>query len=692
MTEEIKRDKKLLIMIVAAVVLKLIAMGLFSSDYQNRMFEPFIDNWIKSWEHGFVNPYQYYYDNGLEMRFPYPVIMLLVMTLGGLISDLFPSAPLFIHNILFKLPLLIFDLTAFVYLMKMFPKRGRKCCVVYLLSPITLYSVFMHGQLDIIPMTLLLISLYYLTDRSDTKCFVASAVLCGLSVLAKFHILAVVPLILIYILKRYGRFKSLLYTFVMCAVCASGIIPFFGEGFTNGVIFNSEQTTLFAMNFSYGDVKLYFCIFAIFAIYLYVLSLNIINRDLLYGFCGIIFAAFLALCVPMPGWYVWFVPFMSVFLLSVNYRRDSLICSIIFNICCLTYFVFLHNKNGICDLYFLNTDCGFLKFRNELINNIGFTLLTASLIFMAYIIFKFGISRNGYYRFHDKSFVIGVCGDSGSGKSTFQNSLAEIFRKKDFLRIEGDGDHRWERGSENWKQYTHLDPKANYLYRQAQDIYKLKNGQDTRRVDYDHTTGKFTPCEIVHSRRFISISGLHTFYLPQLRDIIDLKIYMEADEELRCLWKVNRDSGSRGHTVDDVMAQIRSRYEDSEKYIVPQREYADIIIRYFIDRKEPLSVGMTIQTDTNIDIEPIVDALRESGITIDYRFSDDFRYHVAEYRPSENNAEVNADFEAIASEIIDFRFDITDEKLACCSVGDGIRKLFVLKAISTKLRGNDNRT
>lgn len=47
---------------------------------------------------------------------------------------------------------------------------------------------------------------------------------------------------------------------------------------------------------------------------------------------------------------------------------------------------------------------------------------------------------------------------------------------RDILFIEGDGDHKWERGNENWSRYTALDPKANYLYRQANDIHALRLG------------------------------------------------------------------------------------------------------------------------------------------------------------------------------------------------------------------------
>ncbi len=71
--------------------------------------------------------------------------------------------------------------------------------------------------------------------------------------------------------------------------------------------------------------------------------------------------------------------------------------------------------------------------------------------------------------------MIGIAGDSGAGKTRLLEKIEHLFGTgKDILFLEGDGDHRWERGDENWEQYTALDPQANYLYRQAENIKNLR--------------------------------------------------------------------------------------------------------------------------------------------------------------------------------------------------------------------------
>ncbi len=687
---ELKKDKKTAFLFAAAVLIRIAAMGLFSSDYQREMFEPFISCWLDGIKNGFFNPYQYCYDNGIDINFPYPCVMLAVMTPGGILSEAFRAAPLFVRSVLFKLPLLVFDIIGFAYLLKMFKGKARTCCLVYMYSPITLYAVYMHGQLDIIPMILLFVSLYYLSSKKEFRYFVLSSVIAACAALAKLHIIAVIPLIILYVLKRFGKNKAVVYTLSFTAVLLAGLSLFFGDGFIEGVILTSEQQTLFALSFPYGRLDLYISLFAAVIIYMHILSMNAINRDLLYGLCGMIFAIFLTLCVPMPGWYMWIVPFIAVFMVSVNCRRDGMACSIALNLCYLIYFTFFHFKQGICDLYFLNKDLSFLKIDVPILKNISFTLLTGTLVYFIFIIYKFGITECGYYNFHSKAFVIGISGDSGTGKSTLQSLIGEMFPPSGLIRIEGDGDHKWERESDKWQEYTHLDPRANYLYRQAMDIKKLKNGQNVRRVNYDHATGKFTEYETVSPKRYISISGLHTLYLPQLRDDLDLSIFMEAEDELRCRWKLERDVGCRGRSREDVLRQIEERRADSEKYIAPQREFADIIFSYFTDDSEDAEqFGLRAFVSTKIDIETIVTSLRALGLTVSYEFSDNFRYQIAEYRPSLNGNTTAIDFDGLASDIIEYRYDITGEPCGANSIISGIEKLIILKAIDSELIGDE---
>ena len=70
--------------ILVGVLFKLLLMGLFSSDYQDQMFIPFVDLFLNG-----ENPYQVYYDNGLLPSFPYPPVMLLVECIGGVFVTFF---------------------------------------------------------------------------------------------------------------------------------------------------------------------------------------------------------------------------------------------------------------------------------------------------------------------------------------------------------------------------------------------------------------------------------------------------------------------------------------------------------------------------------------------------------------------------------------------------------------------------
>ena len=142
--------------------------------------------------------------------------------------------------------------------------------------------------------------------------------------------------------------------------------------------------------------------------------------------------------------------------------------------------------------------------------------------------------------------------------------LAELLSEDHILNIEGDGDHRWERGDANWKEMTHLNPRANYLYRQAEDLRVLRGNNAVKRADYDHNTGTFTAKRKLMPRPYIIMCGLHSLYLPQMRQVLDMKIYLDTDESLRCYWKLGRDQGDRGHDREAVMAQIEKRRADAE--------------------------------------------------------------------------------------------------------------------------------
>lgn len=173
--------------------------------------------------------------------------------------------------------------------------------------------------------------------------------------------------------------------------------------------------------------------------------------------------------------------------------------------------------------------------------------------------------------------TIAITGDSGSGKTTISNILKDIL-KNSFL-LECDRYHKWERHDDNWKKYTHLNPDANYIAKMCDDVFDLKIGNKIYQIDYDHTSGSFTDKQLIEPKDNIIICGLHCLYMPE--NIINLKIYMDTDENLRIPWKINRDIKKRGYSIDKIYKQIKERESDFYNYIYPQKEKADIIIRYY---------------------------------------------------------------------------------------------------------------
>jgi uridine kinase len=179
-----------------------------------------------------------------------------------------------------------------------------------------------------------------------------------------------------------------------------------------------------------------------------------------------------------------------------------------------------------------------------------------------------------------KCNIIAISGDSGSGKTTLMKYLKQLFIGNS-VEIETDRYHKWERGDENYKTYTHLNPFSNHLEVMSSDIYNLKIGNDIFQVDYDHDTGKFTKKEQIVAKDNVIICGLHTLYNDEMNKIVDLKIFMDTERELMKKWKIQRDISKRGYSVEQITKQIADREADYYKYIDNQKQNADVIIRFY---------------------------------------------------------------------------------------------------------------
>ena len=618
--------------ILVGVLLKLLLMGLFSSDYQDQMFIPFVNLFLNG-----ENPYQVYYDNGLLPSFPYPPVMLLVECIGGVFVNFFGGMPLFLRNLVFKLPILLADLLGLYYLFRISRDKRKYILALYFLSPIILYASYMHGQLDLIPTVFLVGAVYYLSEMSvaakKEHAYEWRFILfLTLALASKFHIAAALPLFFLYIYKRKGWKKAVYMTGLPIVLTVAVVLPFWGSGFANMVLLNREQQAVSKVYLDYGSAHLLLTVLVLLFLYFQAFQVSQMNRDLLISMTGLLFSVFLAFVPAMPAWFIWIVPFFMLYLARQSENRGKMVLVYGgFNALYLLYYVFFHTTQFV-DLYFLGRSLNFLKLSDEGVRDIVFSLMVGVFLILVVCMYLYGVGSNSYYRRRNRPFTIGIAGDSGAGKTRLLHLLEALLSKERVLALEGDGDHKWERGDRNWEEMTHLNPRANYLYRQAEDLKVLRGNNTIKRADYDHETGTFTRKKRLSPKPYVVLCGLHSLYLPQMRQVLDMKVYLDTDEALRCHWKLRRDQGERGHGRAAVLEQIRSRRKDAEKYIYPQKQYADLVIRYFDEtllktpekagQVQEITLGVEFVLDAGINVEPLLSLLRDRGVSGELSYDD----------------------------------------------------------------------
>jgi hypothetical protein len=126
--------------VLLVLICKAVLLCLFSSDYQDRLFVPFIYRFL---EHG-GNPWQWFYQEPAGAEFPYQPLMLYLMALFYWPVLAFKIAAPAVQNLFFKIPILVADLVIFGLLLRVFPRKGTQAFVFYFCSPIVLYASYLH--------------------------------------------------------------------------------------------------------------------------------------------------------------------------------------------------------------------------------------------------------------------------------------------------------------------------------------------------------------------------------------------------------------------------------------------------------------------------------------------------------------------------------------------------------------------
>ena len=177
--------------------------------------------------------------------------------------------------------------------------------------------------------------------------------------------------------------------------------------------------------------------------------------------------------------------------------------------------------------------------------------------------------------------IIGICGASGSGKSTLAKALASRIEKPCvYLKQDSYYKDHPDMSLEERERINYDEPEIFEHDVLREDLIKLKNGQPITTKEYDYTQHRRCDSDtLIQPADVVLLEGIHVFYDPLVRDLLDFKIYIQVDPDVCLLRRVKRDLRDRGRTIESVYRQYLETVKPMyEKHIRNYVEYADLIV------------------------------------------------------------------------------------------------------------------
>lgn len=182
----------------------------------------------------------------------------------------------------------------------------------------------------------------------------------------------------------------------------------------------------------------------------------------------------------------------------------------------------------------------------------------------------------------NKPILIGITGGSGSGKSTIANEIFESFGGEKIVMMQQDA---------YYKDQSHLSMeervKTNYDHPKAFDntlfvehLKALSMGESIEKPTYDFTIhNRARETVTVQPREIIIVEGILILEDERIRDLLDIKVYVDTDADVRIIRRLLRDMEERGRTVDSVVNQYLTVVRPMHfQFTEPTKRFADIII------------------------------------------------------------------------------------------------------------------
>jgi uridine kinase len=181
-----------------------------------------------------------------------------------------------------------------------------------------------------------------------------------------------------------------------------------------------------------------------------------------------------------------------------------------------------------------------------------------------------------------KPLIIGIAGGSGSGKSTVANNVAELLTTSSVAFIDMDAYYKnfpsltlEERKKLNWDHPDAFDYDLLCAHLEA-----LARREPIEKPEYDFVTHLRRPAPTrVEPADVIVIDGILLFVDDRVRELCDVKVFVDADADIRIIRRIERDTHVRGRPVDEIIEQYLSTVQPMHlQFVEPSKRYADVIV------------------------------------------------------------------------------------------------------------------
>lgn len=182
----------------------------------------------------------------------------------------------------------------------------------------------------------------------------------------------------------------------------------------------------------------------------------------------------------------------------------------------------------------------------------------------------------------DTPYTIGLTGGSGSGKTTFIHQIRNVFTEEQVCIVSQDDYYRprSEQTTDENGVFNFDLPESMAREDFFRDVESLRRWNTVSRQEYTFNNQSAKPdIHVFRPAPILILEGIFVFHYPEIRNLLDLRVFLHAKEDLKVIRRIKRDRDERNYPLEDVLYRYANHVSPAfDRYIKPYEEDADIVV------------------------------------------------------------------------------------------------------------------